>query len=117
MSADGGAAQLVVNAEVLDAATWSPNGQQLVYATSVGDAPGLWVTTVADGATRRLPTRGPATEPGAVWVFDTTRREPPRRVSEFAAGLRLRGASWSADGSTLVVAQSERTTDIVLFER
>ena len=59
----------------------------------------------------------PRATPGAVWIFDTTGREPPRRVHEFAAEVRLRGASWTADGSTLVVAQSERTTDIVLFER
>ncbi len=59
----------------------------------------------------------PGATAGAVWILDMARHQPPRRLTEFAAGIRLRGASWSADGSTLVVGQLERKSDIVLFER
>jgi TolB protein len=40
ISADGGTPRLVVNADVVDTLSWSPDGKQLVYATPNGDAPG-----------------------------------------------------------------------------
>ena len=43
--------------------SWSPDGREIVYSTPVGELPGLLIVTVADGRTRRLPTRVGGTSP------------------------------------------------------
>ena len=58
ISADGGTPRLVVNADVIDTLSWSPDGKQLVYATPNGDAPGLTLVEVATGKTTPLKTLG-----------------------------------------------------------
>ena len=45
-----------VVADVVDTLSWSPDGQQLVYATPNGDAPGLAVVDVATGQATPLKT-------------------------------------------------------------
>src|SRR4029078_10579792 len=47
MSADGGAPRLVITADVVDTISWSPDSKRLVYATPIGNAPGLVVLDVA----------------------------------------------------------------------
>lgn len=63
VSADGGSPRLVAHADVVDTLSWSPDGRRLVYATPVGDAPGLMIMDVAEGTTTRLPTPAAATAP------------------------------------------------------
>jgi Tol biopolymer transport system component len=59
----------------------------------------------------------PGATPGAVWTINFDGREPWKKLIEFPAGTRLRGAAWSPDGKSLIVGQIHRTSDIVLFER
>ena len=41
---------------------------------------------------------------------------PPRKLIEFPPDVRLRGLTWSLDGSSLLVGRQRRTSDIALFE-
>ena len=68
MSSEGGTPRLVVNADVVDTLSWSPDGKQLVYATPNGDAPGLTVVDVATGKTTPLKTPAAAVSP--TWSRD-----------------------------------------------
>ena len=68
MSADGGTPRFVVNADVVDTLSWSPDATQLVYATPNGDAPGLTLVDVATGTTRPLKTPKAAVSPS--WSRD-----------------------------------------------
>ena len=63
VSADGGSPRLVAHADVVDTLGWSPDGRRLVYATPIGDAPGLMIMDVATGTTTRLPTPTAASAP------------------------------------------------------
>jgi WD40-like Beta Propeller Repeat len=47
----------------LDTISWSPDGRQLVYAVSRGEAPGLVIVSVIDGAVARLSTPAAAHAP------------------------------------------------------
>lgn len=124
MNADGGAARPIVKAPVLDALSWSPDGHEIVYATSAGDVPGLSIVTVKGGSVRRLPTPGPATGPrwsprGDVLAYVEARRASPDSPnSSRVAFVNARGEpmfsnlaqspnvlngfiAWSADGRSL----------------
>jgi eukaryotic-like serine/threonine-protein kinase len=63
VNADGGSPRLIAHANVVDTLSWSPDGKRLVYATPIGDAPGLMIMDVADGSTTRLPTPAAANAP------------------------------------------------------
>jgi TolB protein len=65
VNADGGSPRLIAHANVVDTLSWSPDGKRLVYATPIGDAPGLMIMDVADGSTTRLPT--PAAANARAW--------------------------------------------------
>jgi Tol biopolymer transport system component len=65
---DGGTPRFVAAADVVDTVSWSPNGEQIVYATPIGDAPGLMIMNVADGKTTKLAT--PAAATGPTWSRD-----------------------------------------------
>jgi len=86
MNADGGAARLLVAAQVLDTVSWSPDGQRIVYSVP-GEQPELWLATVADGSTHRLPTPGPASAPAwspqsdVIAYIDNVPAAPNRPVS------------------------------------
>ncbi|HEX8031945.1 MAG TPA: LpqB family beta-propeller domain-containing protein [Vicinamibacterales bacterium] len=125
VSSDGGAPRLVAAAEVVDTLSWSPDGQQLVYAAPFGDAPGLMVMNVADGKATRLTT--PAAATGPTWSRDNVIAFVEPRggaVGSFAQLIRANGQPvesspldgpgapqiangallWSPDGKRLVAA-------------
>jgi Tol biopolymer transport system component len=60
MSADGGIPEHLVDAPVIDRLLWSPDSSRIIYATTVGDVPGLHSVGVADGRVQRVATPGPA---------------------------------------------------------
>ena len=59
---------MVVNADVVDTLSWSPDGTQLVFAAPNGDAPGLSVVDAATGKITALKTPRAAT--GPTWSRD-----------------------------------------------
>jgi len=52
-----------VDASVLSNLTWSPDGNEIVYAAEAGDGPGLWSVSVHNGKVTRIQTPGLANEP------------------------------------------------------
>jgi Tol biopolymer transport system component len=62
MDADGGAARLLTEAEVLDTLSWSRDGSRIVFAVP-GDQPSLRTVAVADGSVQPIRTPGPASAP------------------------------------------------------
>ena len=68
MSSEGGTPRLIVNADVVDTLSWSPDGKRLVYATPKGDAPGLTVVDVDTRTTTPLKTPKAAVSP--TWSRD-----------------------------------------------
>jgi Tol biopolymer transport system component len=63
MAADGGIPERLVDADVVDRLVWSPDGQRVVFAVAVGNAPTLQSVRVADGAIEPVRTPGPAVAP------------------------------------------------------
>ncbi len=59
----------------------------------------------------------PGSTPSAVWILDPSGVAPPRSVGAFPIGVRLRGATWTPDGRTLLVGRSQQSSDIVFFQR
>src|SRR5262249_5172346 len=70
---------------------WSPDGQRLL------------------GLSR------PVLAPTEVYVIDPRSPEPYRRIFQTGIGEQIRGATWSADGSSIVVGLERPRSDIVLL--
>ena len=51
-----------------------------------------------------------------IWTFDPEVREPFRQLAELPVSMVVRGITWSPDGSSVIVAQQETKSDIVLFD-
>jgi serine/threonine protein kinase/Tol biopolymer transport system component len=84
-----------------DSTTWVNNG---------------FVCWSRDG--RRLAGLGiPANRNGYVWILDPLGPVPFRKLIDLPANAIPRGASWTPDGSSLVIALWESASDIILAER
>jgi hypothetical protein len=51
-----------------------------------------------------------------IFILERDGSRPPRKLIEFTPDVRLRGLTWSIDGSSLLVGRQRRTSDIALFE-
>jgi hypothetical protein len=63
MAADGGIPERLVDADVVDRLVWSPDGQRIIFAVALGDAPALQSVRTADGMIEPIRTPGPAVTP------------------------------------------------------
>ncbi len=54
---------------------------------------------------------------GAFWIVEPGNPQPYRKLVDLPAGSRVRGITWSRDGSALVVGRIQRSGDIFLAER
>jgi Tol biopolymer transport system component len=169
--------------------TWSPDGRQIAYSAGAGDRPGLWVVSVADGHSSRLPTSGPASEPtwsptgnliayiaatangpsitslafldargqpardalppppgpsvfgngtpvwapdgrrlavtsqpgGAglisIWIVEPDGPTVYRKLIDLPMSSRIRGLSWTRDGSGLIIGKRDTSSDIILLDQ
>jgi serine/threonine protein kinase/Tol biopolymer transport system component len=88
VSADGGSPRLIAHADVVDTLSWSPDGRRLVYATPIGDAPGLMIMDVATGTTTRLPTPAAAASPAWSREDVIAYVEPRGSIGAFAQLIR-----------------------------
>ena len=87
MSSDGGTPRLVVNADVVDTLSWSPDGTQLVFAIPNGDKPGLSVVDAATVKITALKTPDAAT--GPTWSRDNVIAYIEPRGGNVGAFIRL----------------------------
>ena len=72
--------------------SWSPDGRRLaVVRQPTNSAADIWVT-----------------EPGVDHQYT--------KVMEFPPGPRVRGISWTRDGTQLIIGRHDWTSDIVLIE-
>jgi Tol biopolymer transport system component len=71
---------------------WSPDGRRLAV-------------TAAQANTRV-----------SIWIVEPDAPAPFRRLVELPVTVRVRGMAWTPDGSSLVVAEQESKSDIVLFD-
>ena len=176
-----------VDASVLSNLTWSPDGNEIVYAAEAGDGPGLWSVSVHNGKVTRIQTPGLANEPtwsaarqliaymaptssgpsitriafldahgktfyetlpappspggfgngfgawapdgrriavvsqpgggiASIWIVEPDSPAVYRKLIELPPGPRVRGVTWTADGSALIVGKRDTASDIVIFE-
>jgi hypothetical protein len=55
--------------------------------------------------------------PAAIWTIAPDAEHPVyRKVIELPLGPRIRGITWTADGSALIVGQHDWTSDVVLMD-
>jgi TolB protein len=54
--------------------------------------------------------------PNTIWIFDPEAREPFRQLAELPVTMFARGITWNPDGSSVIVAQQETKSDVVLFD-
>jgi Tol biopolymer transport system component len=57
-----------------------------------------------------------ATANAQIWIVDPEAPTPFQKLLELPPGVRIRGISWTADGSSVVFAKQEPFSDIVLFD-
>jgi len=51
-----------------------------------------------------------------IFLVDRDNQRPPQKLIDFSPDVRLRGMTWSSDGSSLLVGQQRRSSDLVLFD-
>jgi TolB protein len=53
----------------------------------------------------------------SVWIIEPDAAQPFRKLMDFPPNRRIRGLTWTRDGSALVLGTEQDNGDIVLFER
>ena len=71
---------------------WSPDGRRLA-AVSVN-----------------------ANTAATIWIIEPNAQSPLYKLVDLPVTVRPRGVTWTADGSSLVIAYQEPISDIVLFD-
>jgi len=51
-----------------------------------------------------------------IWIFDPDARDQFRRLIELPMGVRVRGLTWTADGASVIVAEQESNSELVLLD-
>ena len=121
--------------------SWSPTGDSIAYVETSGGGRGAFLrfvtsdgrnlTVVNDSVTRisngvaawspdgrRLAGIGnPGSRSGYIWIVEPGSPTPFRKLTDLPADVRVRGVSWTPDGSALVIGHVRATGDIVLAER
>jgi Tol biopolymer transport system component len=72
---------------------WAPDGRRLAVVSQ--------------------PSNGTAT----IWIVDPQAQQPYSPLIELPPGPRVRGITWTADGSAVIIGKHDWTSDIVLIDR
>ena len=54
--------------------------------------------------------------PSVAWIVEPGNAALGRMISEFAVDTRIRGVTWSHDGTSLILGRQRRESDVVLIE-
>jgi Tol biopolymer transport system component len=52
----------------------------------------------------------------SIWIVEPDAREPFRKLLDLPVNVRIRGLTWSPDGTAVIIARQEMPSDIVLFD-
>ena len=55
--------------------------------------------------------------PTRVWLVEPNQKPPYTLLMEFPPGPRVRGITWTADGSAVIMGKHDWTSDIVLMQK
>jgi eukaryotic-like serine/threonine-protein kinase len=58
-----------------------------------------------------------ANAPSSIWLVEPDDPTPYRMLIEFPPGPRVRGMTWTRDGSALIIGKHETSSDIVLLDQ
>ena len=58
-----------------------------------------------------------ANAPSSIWIVDPQSRDPYHLLFEFAAGVRIRGITWTVDGSAILAGVQNMSSHIVLMDQ
>jgi hypothetical protein len=58
----------------------------------------------------------PANRPAGVWIVEPEGKTPFRKIVDLPPTARPRGLTWMRDGSSVIIAQQESLSDLVLYE-
>jgi len=61
--------------------------------------------------------RQPTNTEASIWIVEPDTLDPYRKLIEFPTGPRIRGLTWTRDGSALIIGKHETTSDIVLLDQ
>jgi hypothetical protein len=53
----------------------------------------------------------------SIWIIDLESATPYTRLLELPAGPRIRGLTWTRDGTAVIIGKHDWTSDIVLMEQ
>jgi serine/threonine protein kinase/Tol biopolymer transport system component len=120
-------ADLIAYIEARPSSPRQANSSRVAFVTSNGtpvnpglrDSPNLlngFLAWAPDGH-RIAAVVEPGALPGALWVLDSLGKQPSRRVAQLPVGVRMRGATWSPDSRHIFLGQTERSSDVVLFQQ
>jgi TolB protein len=146
VSVESGQVQRIATSGAVSEPAWNPRRDLIAYMEPATSGPGYTGLAFVDSAGRRqYATVPPAPEISAgfsngmpawspdgrrlavvsqnsntaasIWIVDPEAASPFRKLVELPAGPRIRGVSWTPDGSSLIIGQHDTTSDIVLLER
>ena len=60
--------------------------------------------------------RWPTPRKPTIWIADPEATPPLQKLIELPAGVRMRGITWTPDGNSVIFAQQDPSSDIVLFD-
>ena len=117
---------LIAYVEARQPAAGQPSSSHVAFVTPQGqtahpglaDSPNLlngFLAWSADG--RHLAAFvDPGSAASAVWLPRCHGAEPARKLKDLRPGTRASGAAWSPDGNAIFFGETERSSDVVLFQ-
>jgi Tol biopolymer transport system component len=142
--AAGGAAQRIPTPRFANEPAWSPTADVIAYMSIVQEGPAVTSLAFADLTGRETaPSPKPpggngfsngmaawapdgrrlaivnqqANATASIWIMDPNAPSPFVKLIDLGPGPRIRGCTWTRDGTALIVGKHDWTSDIVLMDQ